>query len=89
LVIVNFILKVYYYQLKDGGYVRDLFEECPQFEYAMERRDWTFYNHYYDYTGSAEHNRTVMGSFHFVLGNDPVIFGDNKGAEAPLSEIRV
>jgi hypothetical protein len=75
LVIVNFALKVYSYKLKDGSYVRDLFEECPQYEYTIEMGNWTFYNRYYDSFGSAYHDRTTMGSFHFVLGDRIQIHG--------------
>lgn len=68
LFIANFILRMRYYSTKDGDYVLNKLNGCPQFKYAMSEGNWELVkNGYYEYNGAGNTgNRTYMGSLVFV-----------------------
>lgn len=62
--ITNFILEHRGYRLKDGDYVLGQLAKHQAFRVAM-RRGWTYDGRYYQYGGTGDRSKTVMGTFIF------------------------
>lgn len=66
LVVVNVILRMRFYTIKNGDYVINLLNKYPQFRYAM-KENWILSDSYYEYNGTGNTgSRVWMGSFIFV-----------------------
>lgn len=63
--VANFVLQCRAYPLKDANYVLNRLARCQQFRWAM-RNGWTYDGRCYQYEGTGERSKTVMGTFVFV-----------------------